>query len=406
MSTAVCRRLQPSQPWLTRAPPFVDARCPLGAHSVDAMAASSSWGQSPDISRGAAESPGIYTGGAAESAGGATVYHTGDPKTKEFVDKALCVGAVLGDGELNLFGPTQLQALMYLPLASGETVLEALPKFCKGCATPEAMSKALYDLVCTRFRVLFATTFRMQVPKCLHKIHGSTDTEQILKALQEASTLYHIEYMEQNKATGGAGEEEEVLAREARKFWQGRKRKFSAKSKRRVGTHFDVDAANPNDHGTVALLDEQFEKEPGFLAGFAFKAQGGRPAFEGGDRFLDAIDAFLVCATRLNNDRLYALLRLRNNDRPWGLPRKQVRNMLGSTDAWKRFQRERRAEVLGSEFDANPDVWDQIEKLSCARGKLDSELEPMNSWKRATLDAVTSMCGTGTRCWRIRSSIA
>ena len=63
-------------------------------------------------------------------AGSATVDHAGDPKTQELAKKAFLVGAVLGDETLNLFGPTQLQALMHLPLDSAEAVLEVLPKLC------------------------------------------------------------------------------------------------------------------------------------------------------------------------------------------------------------------------------------------------------------------------------------
>ena len=48
---------------------------------------------------------------------------------------------------------------MRLPRESAEVVLAALLKLCKGCAATEAMSNALYYLVCTRFRVLIATTF-------------------------------------------------------------------------------------------------------------------------------------------------------------------------------------------------------------------------------------------------------
>ncbi len=70
------------------------------------------------------------------SAGSYTVYHAGEAKTQEFVDKATSVGIVLGDGSgLNLFGPTQMQALMCLPRDSAELVQEALPKWLAGCSS-------------------------------------------------------------------------------------------------------------------------------------------------------------------------------------------------------------------------------------------------------------------------------
>ena len=65
----------------------------------------------------------------------------------------------------------------------------------------------------------------------------------------------------------------------------------------RAGTHLDADAATPNDRGTVALLDEQFEKQPGFLAGFAHKVRGDGPQFKGG-ALRSAIDSFFKGATR------------------------------------------------------------------------------------------------------------
>ena len=77
-----------------------------------------------------------------------------------------------------------------------------------------------------------------------------------------------------------------------------------------MGTHFDQDAATPNDRWTLALLDEQLGKEPGFLAGFAFERHGFMPSSRGG-AIRSPTDAFLSCATRLNIDRLYALMRLR-----------------------------------------------------------------------------------------------
>ena len=86
-------------------------------------------------------------------------------------------------------------------------------------------------------------------------------------------------------------------------FYSNRPREAWRAGPMRHGTHYDQDAATPNDRGMIALLDEQLGKEPGFLAGFAFKSLMQPPPFSGG-WIRSPTDAFFSCASRLNIDRV------------------------------------------------------------------------------------------------------
>ena len=88
-------------------------------------------------------------------------------------------------------------------------------------------------------------------------------------------------------------------------------------------------------------------------------------------------------------------------ERSWGLPRIRVEHMLLSNGTWRYYLQQDRADVLGQDFDAMPDKWAQMERLSAARKQLDAQNEPMSPWKRTALDrAANGIAQTAERDWR------